>query len=90
MLPAIGLMMFTGLGPGDALALPRNFYKGGEIATNRSKTGEPVFWPCPARLTAILAAAPRHDAIALCANSRGHPWSLNGFQASWAKVKNTL
>lgn len=90
MLAAIGLMMFTGLGPADALALPRSFYKDGEIATNRSKTGEPVFWPCPAPLTAILAHAPHHDAITLCANSKGRPWSLNGFQASWAKVKNKL
>ena len=49
--PAIALMMFTGLGPRDALTLPRSFYKANEIATNRSKTGEPVFWPCPALLT---------------------------------------
>jgi hypothetical protein len=41
MRPAIGLMMFTGLGPKDALRLPRTFYKAGEIATRRSKTGEP-------------------------------------------------
>jgi hypothetical protein len=40
--PAIALMMFTGLGPKDALTLPRNFAKAGEIATKRSKTGEPV------------------------------------------------
>jgi hypothetical protein len=52
---AIGLMMFTGLGPKDALTLPRNFHRSNEIATRRSKTGEPVFWPCPAQLTAIFA-----------------------------------
>jgi hypothetical protein len=40
---AIALMMFTGLGPEDALRLPRSLYKDGEIATTRSKTGEPVF-----------------------------------------------
>jgi len=32
-LSAIALMMFTGLGPKDALRLPRTFYKAGEIAT---------------------------------------------------------
>jgi integrase len=88
--PAIALMMFTGLGPRDALALPRSFYKANEIATKRSKTGEPVFWPCPAPLSAILAEAPRHDAITLCANSRGRPWTLNGFQASWGTLKGKL
>jgi len=45
MKPAIALMMFAGLGPKDALRLPRNFYRDGDIATRRSKTGQPVFWP---------------------------------------------
>jgi hypothetical protein len=51
MRPAIALMMYTGLGPKDALRLPRSFFKQGEIATRRSKTGEPVFWPAPSALT---------------------------------------
>jgi integrase len=88
--PAIALMMFTGLGPKDALTLPRNFYKDGEIATNRSKTGEPVYWPCPSQLEAILGAAPKHDAVTLCANSDGLPWTVSGFRASWRKVRVKL
>ncbi|MGZ5874033.1 MAG: tyrosine-type recombinase/integrase [Bradyrhizobium sp.] len=87
---AVGLMMFTGLGPKDALTLPRNFYKDGDIATRRSKTGEPVFWPCPAQLKAILAEAPRHDAITLCANSRGKPWTQSGFNSLWQKFRRRL
>jgi len=60
-------MMFTGLGPKDALALPRNFVKDGEIATRRAKTGEPVFWPMPAPLKAILdQSPPQHGGDALC------------------------
>jgi integrase len=90
MKPAIGLMMFTGLGPKDALTLPRNFRKGNDIATSRSKTGEPVFWQCPAELTAILAEAPAHDAITLCANSRGKPWTVSGFNSSWQKFRRKL
>jgi hypothetical protein len=58
MRPAIALMMFTGLGPKDTFTLPRNFAKGGEIATTRAKTGEPVFWPMPAPLADILDKAP--------------------------------
>jgi hypothetical protein len=52
--PALAIMMFTGLGPKDALTLPRNFVKDGEIATRRAKTGEPVFWPMPGPLAAIF------------------------------------
>ena len=88
--PAIALMMFTGLGPRDALTLPRSFYKSNEIATNRSKTGEPVFWPCPAPLTAILADAPQHDAVTLVANSNNRPWTVSDFRASWRKVRRKL
>jgi integrase len=90
MLSAIALMMFTGLGPKDALRLPKNFYKDGDIATSRSKTGEPVFWQCPALLADILAAAPKHDAITLCANSDGKPWTVSGFNSSWQRVKKRL
>jgi integrase len=88
--PAIALMMFTGLGPKDALTLPRKFYRDGEIATRRSKTGEPVFWPCPAPLAAVLAAAPAHDTITLCANSNGRPWTRSGFRASWRPLRRRL
>lgn len=88
--PAVALMMFTGLGPEDALHLPRTFYKDGEIATSRSKTGEPVFWPAPTPLREILAAAAAHDAITLCANSRGRPWTTSGFRASWRAFQQDL
>lgn len=87
---AIGVMMFTGLGPRDALALPRSYFRNGEIATRRSKTGEPVFWLCPAPLAEILAAAPPHAAVTLCANSNGRPWTLSGFRASWRPVRKRL
>jgi integrase len=90
MRPAIAMMMFTGLGPKDALTLPRNFAKGGEIATRRAKTGEPVFWDTPAPLAGILNNAPSHAATTLCANSRGLPWTLDGFRASWRTLRMRL
>lgn len=90
MKPAIALMMFTGLGPKDALHLPRTFHRAGEIATTRSKTGEAVYWKAPAQLKSILADAPKHDAITLCANLKGKPWTESGFRASWRKVRIKL
>jgi integrase len=86
----MGLMMFTGLGPKDALRLPRSFCKDGEIATRRSKTGEPVFWPVPRPLREVLNSAPSHDAITLCANSFGKPWTESGFRSSWQKLRVRL
>jgi len=90
MKPALSLMMFTGLGPKDALSLPRNFYKDDEIAPRRSKTGEAVFWPAPAPLREALALAAKHDAIMLCANSDGRPWTVDGFRASWRTLRLRL
>lgn len=88
--PAIALMMFTGLAPTDALRLPRSFLRDGEIATRRSKTGGPVFWPCPAALREALAAAPAHDATTLVANSRRRTWTEAGFRASWRPLRLRL
>lgn len=87
---ALALMMFTALGPKDVLSLPRNFYKDGEIATRRSKTGNPVFFPAVAELKSVLDAAPPHDAVTLCANSRGRPWTLSGFNSSWQAFRRKL
>jgi len=87
---AIGLMMFTGLGPKDALRLPRSFYNDKKIATRRSKTGVPVYWRAPKALQEILAGAPAHDAITLCGNSNGRPWTESGFRASWRKLRMKL
>lgn len=87
---ALALMMFTGLGPKDALTLPRTFVRDGEIATWRSKTNQPVFWPMPKPLADILADAPEHSAMTLCATSFGRPWTLSGFRASWRPIRVKL
>jgi integrase len=86
----LALMMFTGLGPKDALALPRNAVKDGAFTTRRSKTGELVFCALLDPLVAILDAAPPHDAITLCAHSGGLPWSQGGFSASWVLLRKRL
>jgi integrase len=41
-------------------------------------------------LQEILAGAPTHDAITLCANSIGRPWTESGFRASWRKLRIKL
>lgn len=90
MLPAIGLMMFTGLGPEDTLSLPKTAYRDGKISTARSKTEQGVLWPVIAPLRDILDDAPAHDAITLCANSKGKPWTGSGFRSSWATLRGKL
>ncbi len=86
MRPALALMMYCGLGPKDALALPRNFAKGGEIATRRAKTGEPVFWPMPAPLADILDNAPHQYGDDTLRQFQGHPVDLERLQFCMGQV----
>jgi len=90
MLPVVALMMYTGIDPQDAVALPRSAIKNGMIDTRRGKTGQAVWLPLPAPAAAAIAAAPHHDAITVCANSFGRPWTPSGFRASWRPIKLKL
>lgn len=84
------LMMFCAIDPSDALNLPKSAIKDGHINMNRGKTGEPVWLPLPEPVVQALAVAPKHDAITLCANSYGKPWSKSGFDCVWGKIKHRL
>jgi integrase len=88
--PVLAIMMFTGLGPKDTFTLPRTFYRDGRIATKRAKTGHPVYNKPIEMLREVLDAAPKHDAITLCAHSRGKRWTESGFNGSWQKLRATL
>lgn len=90
MLPPIALMMYYGLDPQDALKLPRTAVQGETIDTRRGKTGVAVMVPLVEPVRAALLAAPEHNAITLCANSYGKPWTVSGFRASWRPIRQRL
>lgn len=87
---AVVLMMYCALDPQDALRLPRTAIADGRINTRRGKTAEPVWLDLPKPVLQVLATAPKHDAMTLCANSRGKPWTTSGFRASWRPVRKRL
>lgn len=86
----VALMMYCGLDPQDALKLPRTAVSNGMIDTKRGKTGVPVWMPMPEPVKLVLAKAPTHNAITLCANSYGKPWTYNGFSTNWHRLKVKL
>ncbi len=88
--PALALMMFTGLGPGDAFALPKSAYQDGVIRSSRAKTGTQIHWPVIKPLQVILDEAEAHEAPTLLASSRGQPWTEAGFRASWKRYYDQL
>ncbi|TCU18796.1 tyrosine-type recombinase/integrase [Rhizobium sullae] len=90
MRPPLLLMMFYALDPQDALALPKTAVGAAGIDTRRGKTGQAVYLPFISQLADAMAAVPKHDAITLCANSRGKPWTYNGFSTNWDRIKKKL
>ena len=86
----IALMMYCALDPQDAVQVPRNVIQGGKIDIRRGKTGEAAWFNLPDAVVQILKSAPSHDAITLCANSYGRPWTVSGFRASWRPIRQRL
>jgi integrase len=78
----IALGMFAGFREGDVLRLPKSAIKDGVITWKTSKRGVLVSIPVIGELVTVLAQSPNHDAITVCANSRGLPWTRDGFCSS--------
>jgi integrase len=85
---AIGL--YTGMRQGDVLRLQRKVLAGNCINITTSKRLVPISIDILADLRIALNEAPQHDAITLCANSRGKPWTESGFRASFFKELRKL
>jgi len=84
-LPAM-VALEVGQRESDVLRLTWAAYDGTALNVRQSKTGAPVRVPVTRELKALLDAAPRRT-LTICATSRGTPWTLDGFKASWRKVK---
>lgn len=79
---ALTLALWTGQRQGDLLRLTWNAYDGSAIRLKQAKTGAIVRLKCTADLRNMLDAMPR-VAVTILTNSRGLPWTSNGFRASW-------
>ncbi len=82
---ALTLALHTGQRQGDLLKLPWTAYDGRAITLRQNKTGAKVYIPCTKALKGGLDAAP-HRAVTILTNSRGLPWTADGFGTSWYKA----
>lgn len=95
---AAALALYTGQRQGDVLAMSWTKIKNGLIEVKQEKTGRELVIPAHQRLLAILAQIearrrapqklssekqPRPLAVQILVNSRGLPWTSDGFRASW-------
>lgn len=98
----IAIGRWTGMREGDVLRMAKTAYDGKTIRVVTGKRGVPIAVPAAAPLQATIdaallaAAAPdksgqtRPQTIALCANSRGKPWTGSGFRSSFFKLIRKL
>lgn len=82
---ALILALWTGQRQGDLLRLPWAAYDGKAIKLRQSKTGRRVVIPAGSVLKARLDAAKRIGPLILT-NSKGRPWTSDGFRTSWGKA----
>lgn len=82
------IAIWTGQREGDILALTWSAYDGKALRFVQSKTGRAMVIPCAVDLRAALDAAKAiRAAVTICTNSRGKPWTLDGFKTSFGKAK---
>jgi integrase len=82
---ALMLALWTGQRQGDLLRLPWSGYTGTHIRLRQSKTQRTVVIPVSIYLKEFLKRARRRSTLILT-NTRGLPWTSDGFRTSWAKL----
>jgi len=84
---ALMLAIWTGQRQGDLLRLPWSAYDGTHIRFQQSKTGRRIVMPAGAPLRALLDLTERRGPVILT-NTRGRPWTSDGFRTSWGKLSD--
>jgi integrase len=79
------LSLWTGQRQGDLLRLPWSAYDGKRIRLRQSKSGKPVVILVGAPLKAALDFVVKRSPMILT-NTKGKPWTSDGFRASWRKA----
>jgi integrase len=85
-LDALVLALHTGQRQGDLLRMTWANHQNGVIYVTQGKTGAKVAIPTTRLLTRRLDLMPR-TATTILTNSRGLPWSIDGFRSSWDTAK---
>lgn len=85
---ALLVALWTGQRQGDLLRLTWNRYDGSRLTVRTSKGKKRVAIPVGEPLKALLDAPGKHSALTILTNSRGAPWTGDGFRTSWGKASD--
>lgn len=86
----LALAMCTGLRKADVFSITMTAIKGGQISVCTSKRGIPVRLPLHPTLVNALAERPKSDAVQIAVRSDGQPWTPDGFDTMWHRLKTRL
>jgi hypothetical protein len=78
------LALYSGQRQGDDLAMLWNDVSDGSISVVQQKTGKKLRIPMHRDLREILLEIPKR-AVTVLSNTRGQPWTTDGFKTSWNK-----
>jgi len=79
---ATALALYSGQRQADVLRMLWSDIQEGLLFVTQSKTGKKLWIPMHNNLRAVLAEMPR-TSVHLLTNSRGIPWTSDGFKSSW-------
>lgn len=79
---AAAIALYTGQRQADVLAMSRAKIKNGVIQVKQEKTGRELVIPAHQKLLEVLETIPK-DSVQILTNTRGTPWTQDGFRASW-------
>lgn len=86
----IALAMCTGLRKADVFSIKLSAIRDGQISVLTSKRGIPIRLPIHPILADALAARPTVDAMHIALRSDGKPWTPDGFDTVWHRLKSKL
>jgi integrase len=81
------LALYSGQRQSDDLSMQWNECANELMSVAQEKTGKKLWIPVHRDLRAILAVVPRR-ATTILTNTRGRPWTADGFRTSWDKELN--
>ncbi len=86
----IALAMCAGLRKADVFSITTSAISNGHIAVKTSKRGVPIKLPIHPILAGALAERPTVDSVQIAVRSNGKPWTPDGFDTAWHKLKTKL
>jgi len=84
---AAALALYSGQRLGDVLKMRWDDIEGGLIAVTQNKTNKKLWIPMHNQLRPVVNVIPRRS-LTILTNSRGKPWTVMGFKASWSTELN--